>query len=293
MTDTNQKKYKALMLDMDGVVVKDSASMPTPGVLEALKKVREQGVVVTCVTGRPLHRAQAIIDLLKIDVPVVVEGGARIHDPVTHKDIYTAYIEPEALNAVVRMARERLLPANFSSIGMTFSTPEHRALITIYRAGMGKDVQPGFHALQASITEIKSSEDMPERITGIALYALAEGAGSLIHTLKQYPSLHVANNESKTFRGWRVITINDVRGTKQHGVLEFAKYMKLNPHEMIGVGDEETDYPLLMACGLKVAMGNAVQSLKDIADYVAPSVEEDGLVEVIEKFVLNFETRNA
>jgi hydroxymethylpyrimidine pyrophosphatase-like HAD family hydrolase len=41
-----------------------------------------------------------------------------------------------------------------------------------------------------------------------------------------------------------------------------------------------------MACGLKVAMGNAVADVKAIANYIAPSVEEDGIADVIEKFVL-------
>jgi len=41
-----------------------------------------------------------------------------------------------------------------------------------------------------------------------------------------------------------------------------------------------------MACGLKVAMGNATEDLKEIADYIAPTVDEDGVADVIEKFVL-------
>ena len=41
-----------------------------------------------------------------------------------------------------------------------------------------------------------------------------------------------------------------------------------------------------MACGLKIAMGDSVEDLKVIADYVAPTVEEDGLADVIEKFIL-------
>ena len=41
-----------------------------------------------------------------------------------------------------------------------------------------------------------------------------------------------------------------------------------------------------MACGLKVAMGNAVEDLKAIADYIALPVEKDGVAEVINKFVL-------
>lgn len=44
--------------------------------------------------------------------------------------------------------------------------------------------------------------------------------------------------------------------------------------------------PLLMACGLRVAMGNAVEDLKAIADYIAPPVENDGVADVIEKFIL-------
>jgi hydroxymethylpyrimidine pyrophosphatase-like HAD family hydrolase len=43
-----------------------------------------------------------------------------------------------------------------------------------------------------------------------------------------------------------------------------------------------------MACGLKVAMGNAVQSLKDIADHVVSSVDEDGAAEVIEQFLMPY-----
>jgi hydroxymethylpyrimidine pyrophosphatase-like HAD family hydrolase len=55
---------------------------------------------------------------------------------------------------------------------------------------------------------------------------------------------------------------------------------------MIGVGDGYNDFPLLEACGLKVAMGNALEDLKGIADYIAPSVDEDGVANVIEKFIL-------
>ena len=64
------------------------------------------------------------------------------------------------------------------------------------------------------------------------------------------------------------------------------KNLGINTHEIIGVGDGYNDFPLLMACGLKVAMGNAVEDLKAIADYIAPSVEEDGVADVIDKFIL-------
>jgi len=82
------------------------------------------------------------------------------------------------------------------------------------------------------------------------------------------------------------IDVTHAEATKMHGILEVAKLLNIDTKEIIGVGDGYNDFPLLMACGLKVAMGNAVDDLKAIADYVAPTVDEDGLADVIEKYVL-------
>ena len=82
------------------------------------------------------------------------------------------------------------------------------------------------------------------------------------------------------------IHVSHIAGTKQHGILQVAKILGINTHEIIGIGDGGNDLPLLMACGLKVAMGNAFEDLKEIADYIAPSVEKDGVAHVIEKFIL-------
>ena len=55
---------------------------------------------------------------------------------------------------------------------------------------------------------------------------------------------------------------------------------------LIGAGDSYNDLPLLESCGLRIVMGNAPDELKEIADYVAPSVDEDGLAVAIEEFIL-------
>ncbi len=83
------------------------------------------------------------------------------------------------------------------------------------------------------------------------------------------------------------IMIGHTEATKQHGIQQVAKHLGINTHEMIGIGDGYNDFPLLMACGLKVAMGNAVDELKAIADYIAPPVTKDGVADVIEKYILH------
>lgn len=52
------------------------------------------------------------------------------------------------------------------------------------------------------------------------------------------------------------------------------------------VGDGGNDLPLFELAGFKVAMGNAEEVLKKQADWIAPSVDEDGLAVAIKKFIL-------
>ena len=54
----------------------------------------------------------------------------------------------------------------------------------------------------------------------------------------------------------------------------------------MAIGDGHNDIPLLEAAGFKVAMGNAPDEVKAVADYVAPSLQDDGVAEAIERFIL-------
>lgn len=87
--------------------------------------------------------------------------------------------------------------------------------------------------------------------------------------------------------GLQGLQITHPKATKQHAIIHVAKLLDIETKEIIGVGDGPNDFPLLMACGLRIAMGNAVPELKAIADFIAPSVEEDGVATIIDKFILN------
>jgi hydroxymethylpyrimidine pyrophosphatase-like HAD family hydrolase len=91
---------------------------------------------------------------------------------------------------------------------------------------------------------------------------------------------------------WKNNDIYDVHithkeATKKHAIQLVLQKLNLEPQKVIGVGDGSNDLPLFESVGLKVAMGNASNTLKDHADYVTGSVNEDGLVQVIEEFITN------
>ena len=62
--------------------------------------------------------------------------------------------------------------------------------------------------------------------------------------------------------------------------------LNISAKETIAIGDGATDITMFAAAGLKIAMDNGEESLKQVADYVCPSIEDDGLATAIEKYIL-------
>jgi hydroxymethylpyrimidine pyrophosphatase-like HAD family hydrolase len=79
--------------------------------------------------------------------------------------------------------------------------------------------------------------------------------------------------------------------SKGEAVEYLTQHLSLSRAQVMGVGDGPNDDPLLRAVGFPVAMGNSIDALKQIATYVAPDVEDDGLAQVIEQFILSVEYR--
>jgi hydroxymethylpyrimidine pyrophosphatase-like HAD family hydrolase len=79
------------------------------------------------------------------------------------------------------------------------------------------------------------------------------------------------------------IHLTDNRANKGKAVHELAKMVGVDPSEMLAAGDGRNDIGLFEAVGYKVAMSNAADELKQIADRVIGDVADDGLAEYLEE----------
>ena len=73
--------------------------------------------------------------------------------------------------------------------------------------------------------------------------------------------------------------------SKGHALARLTDHLGLPLGETIGIGDNDNDLELVERAGLGVAMGNASPAVKAAAGYIAPPVDKEGVVEVIERFV--------
>ncbi len=245
--------YKAIILDLDDTTVAHGkASLPTPRVADAIAKAREK-IHVCVATARTLPDSIPVLSHLSLSGPCVLTNGTQIYDPVTSSIVHEVLLPLGIVSKIYPMCKE------------------HGLDVILYDGQ--KDLQYKGGALPDKVLSIYIPEIPPAEIDSlVSLFSI----GDQIHVQK-------LTAWDKRFMS---IDITHSEASKLHGILEVAKILNIKTEEIIGVGDGYNDFPLLMACGLKIAMGNAVPELKAIADFIAPTVHEDGVATVIEKFVL-------
>jgi hydroxymethylpyrimidine pyrophosphatase-like HAD family hydrolase len=77
-----------------------------------------------------------------------------------------------------------------------------------------------------------------------------------------------------------------VNGSKAEGIKQLAKRLNIDRENIYAFGDGLNDLEMIEYVGTGVAMGNAVQSLKEIADYITKPVNEDGILYGIQQLEL-------
>lgn len=266
------KKYKALISDFDNTLVGIDHTLSKP-VIEALEKVSNQGVAVTIATGRHFHGAlQRNIEknLHIFKTPVIVHGGAEITDPQTGEVLWGEYISRDVFEKVFAYLtkKEIIFIAEYGDFLYSPDGPKE-----LDYGGIQVFIKPLNHLTSDKIAKILVSG----RVNTISVELVDEMHN---HLSTSFPELHVSK------MGYEGTYGLDITGkTSKHiAVLELMQRMGWEAEEVIGVGDGFNDYPLLTACGTKVAMGDAPEELKEIADFIAPPQKENGIIAVINKY---------
>ena len=96
---------------------------------------------------------------------------------------------------------------------------------------------------------------------------------------KQFPELKFL-----LFAGRMGADVVELEASKGKGLIRLCQYYGTTPEEAVAFGDSMNDYEILQTAGTGIAMGNAIQELKDVADYVTTDIEKDGVWNACEHF---------
>ncbi|MDB5161130.1 MAG: HAD-superfamily hydrolase, subfamily [Candidatus Saccharibacteria bacterium] len=249
-------KYKAIILDLDGTVVPSRRDgMPSEKVKQAIAEAQKH-VKVCLATGRPLYLSKHIMEELNITEPCVVDGGAEVVEAGSGRILFKKYISVNDQREVLKIC--------------------NRFKLKLYTS------------------ENQYSDNLvgEETITKATAKLFLDGVSNseLVPLLQEFEAVvGVSAHPTTSWQEGDVVDIHitDAGATKKHAVEELMEILKLNPEEVIGVGDSHNDLPLLSCVGMKAVMGNSPPELKEVADYVAPDLEHDGVADVIQRFILS------
>lgn len=259
---------KLVCTDIDGTILKEDFTF-SPNVANCIKRMTKAGVKVVPVTGRMHSAAKYIARDLGLETPIVSYQGGLIIDG--EDVLYERCLSPEYAHEIICWGRENNVHLNlYSHDKLYVESDDYIAKRYAGERYTSYQVKPfdeipleGIHKLLAIDFE------NPDMVTKWQL-EMAE----------RYPELYIVKSTPY------FCEFSHKEASKYCAVKFLQEYWGLRDDEILTIGDQDNDIKLLEAGGTKIAMGNGTPGLKEIADYITDTVENDGFVKAMEIYVL-------
>jgi len=274
--------YRLLALDVDGTLL-DPAGELRPTVRDAVIAVQQRGLRVVLCTGRRFRTTRPLAQALRLDGPLVVHNGALVKDPASGQTLQQSYIAAEMYHPALALLRRLSTP-------MMYVDAFHEN-VDILTESMERahPFQREYLADQLAHCHIVDDIASPLAHGVLMLSIMADGTNLqalrpvLEQTMGTRGRVHLLVN--KNYQGY-ILEILQAGVSKWQALQQLAAQQGITPEEIIAVGDDYNDLDMIRYAGLGIAMGNAVDTVKAAADAITGSNAEDGLVQAIERFVL-------
>lgn len=273
---------RLLVLDIDGTIA-GQANDVTEGVKAAIAEVQAQGIQVAIATGRMYRSAVRFHQAVQSVLPLMSYQGALIKDPVSNKVYrHTPLSRHHALALLAELAE--LEAAAKLSIHLYIDDQLHVREILAdtrdYAARSGIEPIP--------VGDLATYLQRTAAIETTKLLALSPDPQVITDLLSRFKQLYTPEDLYLTQSVATFFEATHPLSNKGAAVQYLAEeLLALKPDQVMTIGDNFNDYEMIRYAGIGVAMGDAPAGVKEVADWVAPSVEEDGVVSAIEQFLLN------
>ena len=252
-----------MFFDIDGTLVSFKNHTVPESARRAIARLREQGVKVFIATGR-LMKHVAIVNDIEVDGYITVNGGYCI----------TSAGEVIFESAFPRATVERVIDLS-EQYGFDLNVMTHEDM---YVSSMGERVQKiaSMINIMPTVADVRAIA-ATQPVVQMCPYVSRELEQEIMPLLPDC----VGSRWIETFMDLNVRGVD-----KSLGIQQVMSYYGLTMAEAMAFGDGGNDLPMVRDAAVGVAMGNACDELKAVADYITSSVDEDGVSRALEHFGL-------
>lgn len=274
-----QPSIRLIAVDIDGTLLDSKFEIPGAN-LAALRRAHSLGVDVVLTTGRRHAFAMPIAEILGFDLWLISSNGAITRS--SGGEVFHRHLLPAA---VARRLIAHMAPFR------------RQAVLTFDRECRGALVVETIEELNGSIGRwIKQNADFIQQVVRLEdalaidpVQAMFGGSLACMQEAEAWLATGAFNSEVtvlKTKYEARDLCVLDVMGrgcSKGHALERWARHRGLSRSEVVAIGDNYNDVPMLEFAGIPFIMGNACEELKQNGWRVAPSNDESGVAAALEQ----------
>ncbi|MCQ2740033.1 MAG: Cof-type HAD-IIB family hydrolase [bacterium] len=255
---------KLIATDIDGTILIPEKTF-TQEVKNCINSLNKRGIKVVVVTGRMNSAAELIAQELGLKTPIVSYQGGLI--TFNEKVLYEKYLTEAQAQKVIKWGKQEDIHLNLYNNDILYSETDCYEVQRYCNNLHTRYVVEKFENIKKTKVNKLLAIDYnnPERIN--TLEKLMQ---------KEFPDIYIVKSTPY------FLEFSNKEASKYCAVKFLQKYWNLKSEEILTIGDQNNDIELLRAGGIKVAMGNATDDLKSIADYVTDTVENNGFVKAVE-----------
>lgn len=261
---------RLLAVDLDDTLLNEKSEVSEAN-KKAIQEAVARGVIVTIATGRMFESAQKIARQIGLDVPLIAYNGALVQSAISKEVLMKQCVDEDAARAVLELFREK---------GWYIQLYRNDTLYVDTKTDDTRDYEK-----RVKTTAIEIGEELYRDPIGILKMLAVNDADKLDYVEEVVQS---------TFRGKifaprsrpRLLEIVNAKVNKGEALRLVAERFSVNREEVMAIGDSNNDVAMIEYAGLGVAMGNASPRVKEVAQIVTASNEEDGVAKAIEKYIL-------
>lgn len=271
------KPRRLLALDMDGTLLKSDKTI-SQNTLNALEEAEERGHKICLCTGRGLPELEDYRDKLTCcDYGILLSGGL-IYDFKNNQRLLAHPFDKELCEKIIDLIKDE--DVMIYALGVKNSTASR------------KDIE-NMPYFKMAIYQ-KMFEDHANAVEDVVAYAYAHSS-ELLKFCVYCPSIEVRDEIKKLIEYLPVsyacveetsIEISPLGITKGDGIKVLASYLNIPIEDTIMIGDSENDREAFMSAGKSIAMGNAIDSIKEMASEITLDNDHDGIKVIVDKYLL-------
>lgn len=265
---------KAIMCDVDGTIL-TSDGVVSLRTIEAIKKVREKGILFGLATGRDVQNTRGFLKSWGLEglVDVIVgTGGGEIYDVTLGIDKSSFPLAPELIKEIVR---------HYEDMDLNFAIPFEGDL---YAPKDDRHIKLLSDVDKVPYKVVNYDVFLNQPMPKIMIVCDPETMDKVVERSTTFHNDH--------YKSASLITASvlyeymDPRISKANGLKEVMQMHGLTMEELCTFGDADNDYDMTLHAGMGVVMENGSDKTKSVADFITDDYNHDGIANFIEKHLL-------